>query len=123
MLDPALLQQELLSDGELGADEFALATAIALRDGGQWGQAYPEPLFDGVFDVLRWRKIGERHLRLELGLEGKRLNAIQFGGWGGDVPPPRVRIAYRLAPDDYRGGEAIQLVVTHLEPAPGDGNC
>ena len=116
MLDPAWLQQELLSDGELEADEFALGTAIALRDGGHWGQAYPEPLFDGVFEVLRWRKIGERHLKLELGLEGKRLNAIHFGGWDGDVPPPRVRIAYRLTPDDYGGGEAIQLVVVHRAP-------
>ena len=118
MLDPAWLQQELLSDGELEADEFALGTAIALRDGGHWGQAYPEPLFDGVFDVLRWRKIGERHLKLELGLEGKRLNAIHFGGWDGDVPPPRAHIAYRLTPDDYRGGEAIQLVVVHRAPVP-----
>ena len=116
MLDPALLQQELLSDGELEADEFALGTAIALRDGGHWGQAYPEPLFDGVFDVLRWRKIGERHLKLELGLEGKHLNAIHFGGWDGDVPPPRAHIAYRLTPDNYRGGEAIQLVVVHRAP-------
>ena len=71
-----------------------------------------------MFEVLRWRKIGERHLKLELGLEGKRLNAIHFGGWDGDVPPPRVRIAYRLTPDDYRGGEAIQLVVVHRAPVP-----
>ena len=68
-------------------------------------------------------RAAQSDLKLELGLEGKRLNAIHFGGWDGDVPPPRVRIAYRLTPDDYRGGEAIQLVVTHLEPAPGDGNC
>jgi single-stranded-DNA-specific exonuclease len=47
----------------------------------------------------------------------KRLNAIHFGGWEGDAPPSRVRIAYRLAPDDYRGGDAIQLVVVHREAA------
>ena len=125
MLDPALLQQELLSDGALQAHEFAIGTAIALRDGGHWGQAYPEPLFDGAFDVLRWRKIGERHLKLELapsgpGVGGMRLDAIHFGGWSGVAPPPRVRIAYRLAPDDYRGGAAIQLVIVHLEPASAD---
>ena len=36
----------------------------------------------------------------------------------GRVEPvgPRVRIAYRLEPDDYRGGDAVQLVVVHREP-------
>ena len=47
----------------------------------------------------------------------KRLNAIHFGGWDGDAPPSRVRVAYRLAPDDYRGGDAIQLLVVHRESA------
>jgi predicted alpha/beta-fold hydrolase len=31
----------------------------------------------------------------------------------------RARVAYRLVLDDYRGGDAIQLVVEHLE-AGGD---
>jgi len=118
MLDPVLLQAELVSDGELGAEEFDIDTAIALRDGGHWGQGYPEPLFDGEFDVLGFRVLKERHLKLELGIGSKRLNAIHFGGWEGDAPPARVRIAYRLAPDDYRGGDAIQLMVVHREAAP-----
>lgn len=105
------------SDGELDPLDFALQTAIALRDGGHWGQGYAEPLFDGAFDVLGWRMVGERHLKLELGSGGTRLNAIQFGGWDGEPPPARLRIAYRLAADEYRGGDAIQLVVVHREPA------
>jgi single-stranded-DNA-specific exonuclease len=72
-------------------------------------------MFDGEFDVLAWRIVGERHLKLELGLQALRLNAIHFGGWDGTPPAARVRIAYRLEPDDYRGGEAIQLVVMHRE--------
>ncbi len=116
-LDPALLTEELRSDGELRADDLRADAALALRDGGHWGQGYPEPLFDGEFAVLGWRIVGERHLKLDLDLEGKRLNAIHFGGWEGDAPPSRVRIAYRLVPDDYRGGQAIQLVVVHREAA------
>ena len=117
MLDPAMLQAEVLSDGELDATEFSRASAEVLRDGGPWGQGYPEPLFDGTFDLLAWRVVGERHLKMELGVGGRRLNAIEFGGWDGVQPLPRLRIAYRLAPDDYRGGDAIQLVVVHREPA------
>ena len=65
--------------------------------------------------------VGERHLKLELVLEGKPLDAIQFGGWDGTPPPSHVRIAFQLEPDAYRGGEAIQLRVVHREadtPAP-----
>ncbi len=115
MLDAELLRDELLSDGGLQTNEFDHATALALRDGGPWGQGFPEPMFDGEFDVLAWRIVGERHLKLELGLQALRLNAIHFGGWDGTPPAARVRIAYRLEPDNYRGGEAIQLVVMHRE--------
>ncbi|MDQ3511976.1 MAG: single-stranded-DNA-specific exonuclease RecJ, partial [Pseudomonadota bacterium] len=103
MLTPEMLQADVLSDGELQHGEFSRASAESLRSGGPWGQGFPEPQFDGEFAVLAWRVVGERHLKLELGHAGLRLNAIHFGGWSGTPPPPRVRIAYRLEPDDYRG--------------------
>ncbi len=117
IMDPAMLHAELLSDGELSADEFIAANAEALRNGGPWGQGYGEPLFDGVFEVTDWRVVGERHLKLSLRVEGRRepLNAIHFGGWREQEPESRLRLAYRLVPDDYRGGGAIQLIVEHRE--------
>lgn len=123
-LTAEMLQDYILSDGELQVDEFGRASAEALRDGGPWGQGFPEPQFDGEFDVLGWRVVGERHLKLELGLSepgraALRLNAIEFGGWDGNAPPARVRVAFRLEPDDYRGGDATQLVIVHRQPAPG----
>jgi len=119
MLDPAALQAELTSDGELQPHEFDRLHADAIRAGGPWGQGFPEPLFDGVFEVLDWKIVGERHLKLSLRCEGVRgaLNAIHFGAWPGDEPAPRSRIAYRLACDDWRGARAIQLIVEHREPA------
>ena len=116
-LDPAVLDERIDSDGELPDGALDIAHALALRDGGAWGQGYPEPQFDGEFEVLDWRVLGGKHLKLELGLAGRRLNAIHFSGWTGDAPPSSVRIAYRLQPDDYRGGDAIQLVVVHLQAA------
>ena len=118
MLDDDLLQAEVLSDGELLPQEFDRFHAEALRDGGPWGQGFPEPLFDGRFEVLDWRTVGERHLKLSLRHPARRepLPAIHFGGWHGNAPPPQLHLAYRLAPDDYRGGAAIQLVVEHALP-------
>ena len=87
------------------------ASAEALRDGGPWGQGYPGAAVRRRFEVLNWRVVGERHLKLELGTrQGARLNAIHFGGWTGEPPPPRFALAYRLEPDDYRGGDAVQLM-------------
>jgi single-stranded-DNA-specific exonuclease len=115
LLDPALLSAEVTSDGELQPHEVDIVHARLLRDGGPWGQGYPEPLFDGEFEVLRWRVVGERHLKLELAHPRGKLDAIEFGGWTGTPPPDRLRIAFRLEPDGYRGGDAIQLVVVHRE--------
>ncbi|WP_407351657.1 single-stranded-DNA-specific exonuclease RecJ [Luteimonas sp. R10] len=120
-LDASVLQAVLDSDGELLPHEFDRFHAEALRDGGPWGQGFPEPLFDGEFEVLDWRIVGERHLKLRLRSPDRRepLGAIQFGGADatGGEPPQRVRLAYRLAADDYRGGQAIQLIVEHRETA------
>lgn len=120
MLSPELLQDVILSDGAMPPEACCIETALALRDGGPWGQGFAEPLFDDVFDVVGWKILGEQHLKLELvwpGVAMKRLNAIHFGGWTGEPPAPRSRIAYRLQPDDWRGGDAVQLVVVHREAA------
>ncbi|MFT4247440.1 MAG: single-stranded-DNA-specific exonuclease RecJ [Pseudomonas sp.] len=118
MLDRALLQAELHSDGELAPHELDYAHAEALRAAGPWGQGFPEPLFDGEFEVAQWRVLKERHLKLSLRCRGRAepLNAIHFNGWPGREPGRQMRIAYRLVGDDYRGGEAIQLIVEHCEP-------
>jgi single-stranded-DNA-specific exonuclease len=119
MLDPAILQAEMVTDGRLLPGEFDAAHASVLRDAGPWGQGFPEPLFDDVFDVLGWRIVGERHLKLQLRPVdgGPAVDAIHFGGWQGDDPAPRQHVVFRLEPDAYRGGSAIQLVVEYREPA------
>jgi len=113
-----MLQAEILTDGELLPAEFDRRHAEALRDGGPWGPGFPEPVFDGAFEVLEWRRIGERHMRMSLRHPGHGgpLPAIHFNGWQEEAPARRLHLAYRLQPDDYRGGDAIQLVVDHREP-------
>ncbi len=119
VLDPAALQQHVLSDGELAVHELDHRHADALRLAGPWGQGFPEPMFDGHFEVANWRVLKERHLKLELRLPGLpgTVNAIHFGGWHGNAPGRHVHLAYRLACDDYRGGAAIQLIIEHCLPA------
>lgn len=109
----------ILSDGELAPGELNLELAETLRQHGPWGQAFPEPLFDGEFRVLEHRIVGERHLkcRLQHPEVATPLEGIAFNpdpAWLSDVPE-RVRIAYRLDVNEWRGLRRPQLVITHLE--------
>lgn len=119
MLSPEQLRSELLSDGELTAAELGRPLAEQLRLAGPWGQGFPEPLFDGVFTVLQWKQLAERHLKLSLVPErgGAPLSAIHFGGWTGAPPPARIHVAYQLELDDWGGRRGVQLLVRHWLPA------
>jgi len=119
LLDEQMLQSELLSDGELRAEEFDRRHAEALRDGGPWGQAFPEPLFDGRFEVIDSRKVGERHLKLSLRAPGRAqpIGAIHFGGWREQALPRHIHAAFQLDTDDYQDRRGIQLILRHWEPA------
>ena len=117
-LDPASLTREIISDGPLAGGEFSRTLAEQLRLAGPWGQAFPEPVFDNEFELLDWRTVGERHLKLRVLEDGRRepLSAIHFGGCTGEPPPQRLRMAYQLDLDDFRGRRDIQLLVRHIEP-------
>lgn len=117
-LAPEQLRGELLTDGPLQSGHFTRELADALRNAGPWGQAFPEPVFDNEFEVVDWRVVGERHLKLSLRLDGgPALSAIHFGAFSGEPPPARMQLVYQLEPDDYRGGQAVQLMVRHSLPA------
>lgn len=115
----AQLQHSLLSDGELGSEEFSLEIASLLRDGGPWGQAFPEPLFDGAFRILEQRVIGDKHLKLRLGKDDKVLDAVAFFVDRDEWPNHRcstIHTAFRLDINEYKGRRNVQLILEYLEP-------
>jgi single-stranded-DNA-specific exonuclease len=116
---PEQLESVLLSDGELGAADFSFELARQLRAGGPWGQAFPEPLFDGEFAVESWRVVGERHWRLKLRLAGLStpLDAVLFNAPLDAEPPARVRAAYQFELDEWQGILRLQLLLRHMEQA------
>lgn len=115
-LDPAALTPVLWTDGELQPDEFSLDLARALRDGGPWGQGFPEPLFEGHFACLHWRPLSGGHWRLRLQAlpHGPELDAVYFQP-PGERPPMSMRAAYRLQLDAWQGRERLQLLLQHIE--------
>ena len=119
-LDDDDLHGVLHSDGQLEAGDFSLELAETLRNGGPWGQAFPEPLFDGYFRVMNHRIVGEKHLKLTVQPEGSReaIDAIAFnqGEQAAACNGGPVRLAYRLDVNEFRGVRSVQLMVEYLEP-------
>lgn len=112
------LQRVLLSDGDLSANELQLELAEALRSAGPWGQGFPEPLFDGIFEVVSQRIVGDKHLKLVLRYpdDARIIDAIAFNASPLTPYASRLHIAYRLDVNEYRGQRSLQLVIEHLEP-------
>ena len=119
LIDAERLQAVLYTDGELPAGTATLALARQLREAGPWGQAFPEPLFDNLFECAGWKVMGERHLRLQLRdpRDGAPHDAVMFNAYHGQPPPPRLRAAYELTINDWQGRETPRLLVRHIEPA------
>ena len=111
--------QVVLSDGALSAAELNLPLAEQLRVAAPWGQAFPEPVFDGLFRLQAQKIVGERHLKLRLTPAdgGAALDAIAFNH--PDLLPGETgaecRAAYRLDVNEFRGSRSAQLVVEYIE--------
>jgi len=107
----------LETDGQLGPNDLDLQTAELLQAAGPWGQHFPEPLFEGVFQVLDQRLLKEKHLKLQLDHKGRRLEGIAFNVDLDHWPDPsagHVGLVYQLDINEYRGERRLQLMIKHL---------
>ena len=111
MLTPADLLQRVETDGELDGRDLTFDFARLLREH-VWGQGFPEPRFEGRFQVLSQKVVGDKHLRLGLALDGRRYEAIRFNN--AEPLPETIRAVYRLDVNEYQGTRSLQLVVEHL---------
>lgn len=113
-----MLMAELLTDGELPADCFALEFAELLQQAGPWGQAFPEPVFEGVFKLVQQKMLADKHLKLMLQHpSGQLFDAIWFNAdrknWP-DVNIHQVKLAYQLDINEFRQQQNLQLLVRHM---------
>lgn len=117
-LDEESLQATIHSDGELSELQLDLASVTTLESAGPWGQQFPEPAFDGVFDVLQKKILKEKHLKLVIRQsDGEALfDAIQFNSpflnESFSVP---CRMVYRPNINEFRGRKTVQLLIDYIE--------
>jgi single-stranded-DNA-specific exonuclease len=114
------LQGTIYSDGPLSGEELNLDLAEEIRRLTPWGHHFPEPIFDGEFELIDRRLLKEKHLKMQVRpIEGGPLiEVIAFNTVDTDWPVQvnRVQLAYRLEVNIFRGAKNLQLMAMLVIP-------
>lgn len=118
LLDGQFPQREWLTDGALDATEMTLENAVTMKYLQPWGQAFPAPLFDDVFEITNAQPVGNGHSRLRVCQPGsqRQLPAVAFNCQVDAQQASRWHIVYRLDVNTFKNRDSLQLVVEHLTP-------
>lgn len=111
----------IYSDGYLESVDISLEFAGLLEHSGPWGQGFPEPVFEGIFDVIEIRVLQEKHVKLllsvpesDLFVEAIAFNVAQAREW---MAYHKIEIVYRLQINRFRNQETAQLLIEYLHSA------
>jgi single-stranded-DNA-specific exonuclease len=113
-LGDVALRRSHESDGALARGELTFALGSLLRER-VWGQGFPAPAFDDVFDVTEQRSVGEGHAKLTLTRDRERFAAIAFR-----TPSPlpaRIHALFRPEVNHFQGLASLELVIDYWSPA------
>ncbi len=114
-LSEEYLQQVIATDGELASDELSLEVADAIFAAGPWGQSFPEPVFEGQFELIDYRPVGQKgdHLKLRLHTGEQEIGAIAFNTEVSDLPEgsSQLRVLYQLIVNEFRGRRNVEISV------------
>jgi single-stranded-DNA-specific exonuclease len=112
------LQGIIYSDGPLSGEDFNLELAEQLKTISPWGHHFPEPIFDGKFELLDRRLLKEKHLKMQVRPigGGPKLEVIAFNTVDTDWPPEvsQLTLAYKLEINRYRGATNLQLMAQYV---------
>lgn len=114
-----LFTAKLCTDGHLAQDEFSLSFIAQLEQLGPWGQGFEAPIFEGVFEIAEFQWLKDVHLKLHLQtVDGNIIEAIGFN-LKDKVKEvylsQKVRLAYSLEKNEFRGNTRLQLRIIHIE--------
>jgi single-stranded-DNA-specific exonuclease len=109
----------ILTDGELNPEDMAIDMAELLERAGPWGQGFPEPVFDGIFEIRNRKLLKDAHLKMALRMPGVAFNldAIAFNFHQGSADPrlpaegEQVRLAFRMEINEFKQRCQLQLNV------------
>ena len=114
---PEMLSEVIYTDGDLSPAEFDVELAQAIRFGGPWGQAFPEPAFTIDAQIFDVQTLSGGHLRCKVRWGGatKLVSAVWFSpDRTKDAVPERARLLVQVAIDEFRGLASARLMIRRL---------
>lgn len=118
-LDPRI---RIDTDGPLSLQEMTFENARFASLGHPWGKDFPEPRFEGEFDILKRESVKDQHSRLQLrsvDAPEHQCKAMAFFHEKFDldaIGKSRCRIVFGLDADEFQGRRSCTLIVHHIEP-------
>ena len=132
MLTDDLLNAVIHTDGELPEGCLTTAFVDMLDSYGPWGQGFPLPIFENVFDIdgefcrVLNNKATQQPAHLKLALidprDGSYIEAIQFNSEFLENIPHKAKIVFEMSINSFRGERKPQLMVRHIHPLTGHSN-
>jgi len=106
-------------DGELALSEISLPFLSTHERLQPFGMGNAQPLFlaRGVQPLGAPVVLKEKHLRLTLGQNGARHEAIFFNGVAEPLPRPPWDIAFRIERNEWRGRVSVQMQIQRIRTA------
>ena len=117
-MDDEVFAEQKFTDGALQASDFSLWFAEHLAESSIWGHGFARPIFDGVFEVLNFKVLKDKHLKLSLRYPDVQypIEAIQFNFdssvW--DYRAEKVQILFELDINEWNGKQSLQLMIKDL---------
>ncbi|MGP9545419.1 single-stranded-DNA-specific exonuclease RecJ [Psychrobacter sp. AOP7-B1-25] len=117
-MDDEVFAEQKFTDGPLQASDFSLWFAEHLADASIWGHGFAPPVFDGVFEVLSFKILKDKHLKLSLRYPEVQypIEAICFNfdneAW--DYRAKQVHLLFQLDINEWNGKQSLQLMVKDL---------
>jgi single-stranded-DNA-specific exonuclease len=116
-LKPEIMQEIIYTDGDLLPSEFNVELAQAIRFGGPWGQAFPEPGFTIDAEIMDVQTMSGGHLRCKLRWGGAPawISAVWFSpDRSSDDVPERAKLLVQTSVDEFRGFANARLMIRRL---------
>lgn len=117
-IDDDVFAEQKFTDGELQGSDFSLWFVEHLAEASIWGHGFAPPIFDGVFEVLSFKVLKDKHLKLSLRYPDVQypIDAIYFNFdhevW--DYRAEKVHLLFQLDINEWNGKQSLQLMVKDL---------